>query len=313
MSLLETLSGFEPPDLNYISLKLASQEAQEKLDAARIAASKSTPMVETITMCIEYIDEEETLAQLIPRVIEIIRTSLGVTTKAGACNLISALVDREPTKMSPYSGKLMAALVNSMSTEHNKTINKYYCGVLGTISKVAKESSIENLINRLQQWYFEKDDDGLKLSCGLTLMAISQNNSELMAKFSKKCIPLAFFAIHQQSGETLSTQQQQQQQHQQQKTTVWNDVFDEITSGAEYAIRSNLAEILELLRMALEHQSWKMRIQAAYAICTVVTKLQSQIDGDSLDLLLKMLIASLTSRTWSGKVYILLKLEYLKI
>lgn len=98
--------------------------------------------------------------------------------------------------------------------------------------------------------------------------------------------------------------QQQQQQQQQQKTTVWNDVFDEITSGAEYAIRSNLAEILELLRMALEHQSWKMRIQAAYAICTVVTKLQSQIDVDSLDLLLKMLIASLTSRTWSGKVYI---------
>ena len=157
VSLLETLSGFEPPDLNYISLKLSSQDAQEKLDAARIAASRNTPMVETLNMCLEHVSDDETLNALIPRLVEIIRTNLGVSTKAGACNLISALVDREPGKMSAYSGKLMAALVNSMSGEQNKTVNKCYCGVLGAISKVAKESSIENLINRLQQWYFDKD------------------------------------------------------------------------------------------------------------------------------------------------------------
>ena len=51
-----------------------------------------------------------------------------------------------------YSGKIMAALVNAMSTEKNVTINKQYCSTIGSISKVAKDSSIENLLNKLQEW-----------------------------------------------------------------------------------------------------------------------------------------------------------------
>lgn len=162
-SLLETLSGFEPPDLNYISLKLTSQDVQEKLDSARIAASKNTPMVEIINICLEYVDDEETISELIPKLIEVIRRGLGVSTKAGAVNILTTLVDREPSKMSVYSGKLLAALVNTMSTEQNKTINKCYCAAIGSIAKISKESSIENLINRLQEWYFEKDSMNLRL------------------------------------------------------------------------------------------------------------------------------------------------------
>lgn len=152
ISLLETLSGYEPPDLNYIALKLNSQDAQEKLDMARIAASKNTPMVEIINMNIQYLNEDSIIAELIPKLIEIIKRGLGVSTKAGVCHIICALVDEQPNKMTAFSGKIMAVLVNSMSTENNKTINKSYCATIGSISKVAKESSIENLLNKLQEW-----------------------------------------------------------------------------------------------------------------------------------------------------------------
>ena len=54
--------------------------------------------------------------------------------------------------MAKYSGKIMAAFVNAMSAEKNNTINKSYCNTIGSISKVAKDSSIENLLNRLQEW-----------------------------------------------------------------------------------------------------------------------------------------------------------------
>lgn len=157
VSLLETLSGYEPPDLNYISLKLGSQDAQEKLDMARISSSKSTPMVEIINMNLQYLDDEEILSKLMPRLIEIIKKGLGVSTKAGVCNIICALIDQQPNKMASFSGKLMAAFVNSMATEPNKTINKCYCNTIGSIAKVAKESSIENLLTKLNQWYFEKE------------------------------------------------------------------------------------------------------------------------------------------------------------
>ncbi len=73
INLLETLSGYEPPDLNYISLKLNSLESQEKLDMARIQASKNTPMVEIINLNIEHLNDDAILADLIPKLIEIIR------------------------------------------------------------------------------------------------------------------------------------------------------------------------------------------------------------------------------------------------
>lgn len=62
------------------------------------------------------------------------------------------IVDWQADKMAMYSGKLLAALVNAMSTEKNVTINKQYCSAIGSISKVAKDSSIENLLNKLQEW-----------------------------------------------------------------------------------------------------------------------------------------------------------------
>ena len=155
--LLETLSGYEPPDLNYLSLKLGSQDAQEKLDMARINASKNTPMIEIINMNLDNLNDDQLLSELMPRLIEIIKKGLGVSTKAGVCHIISNLIDQQPSKMSTFAGKLLAAFVNSMANEQNKTIVKFYCNTIGCIAKIAKDSSIENLISKLQEWYLEKD------------------------------------------------------------------------------------------------------------------------------------------------------------
>ena len=157
INLLEALSGYEPPDLNYISLKLGSQDVQEKLDAARINASKNTPMYEIINMNLVNLNDESILSQLMPKLLEIVKKGLGVSTKAGVCQIICSLVDQQPKKMAVYSGKVMAALVNVMSTEQNRTVTKLLSDTLGAIVKVAKESSIENLLKKLHEWYFEKD------------------------------------------------------------------------------------------------------------------------------------------------------------
>ncbi len=176
----------------------------------------------------------------------------------------------------------MAALVNSMANEHNKTINKCYCGCIGSIVKVAKDSSVENLLNKLQEWYFEREDEGIKFSCGHTLLAIAQNNSELILKFAKKCVPFVFFATHNPNDQLARQKQQQQLQDQDGSQfkfdlfkpistqsmesagvpSVWFDVWEDITSGTEYAIRANLSEILNVIKNGFEHQSWNLRIQS---------------------------------------------------
>jgi proteasome component ECM29 len=153
---LETLSGYESSELNYLSLKLNSADLQEKLDAARVSSSKGTPMLEIIFMNMQFIDEK-IIEALVPKLIEIVKKGLGVSTKAGLCQFVSALITDFPNVMTPYAGKLMAVLVNAISTEPNKTIRKCYCNTLGSLVKISKESSIENLLNRLQQWYFERE------------------------------------------------------------------------------------------------------------------------------------------------------------
>ncbi len=155
-NLLETLSGYESAELNYMSLKLNSQDLQEKLDLARISTSKSTPMIEIINLALPLIDSE-LFEQLVPKLIEILRRGLGVSTKAGVCHIIISLIDMNPTMIAPYAGKLMASLVNAISAEMNKTIRKTYCTTLGSIAKIAKESSIENLLKKLKEWYFDKE------------------------------------------------------------------------------------------------------------------------------------------------------------
>ncbi len=238
----------------------------------------------------------------------------------------------QPEKMASYSGKILAAIVNSMANENNKTINKQYCAVIGSISKVAKDSSIENLFNKLQDWYFEKEDSGIKLSCGLTLFSIVQNNQDVMSKFSKKYIPFTFFAMHGYSETEMKLKQRQldfEQQNQfrsdyetrsqmpqapnsaPQTESIWVQLWEEITSGTEYAIKANLTEILLFVKMGLEHKSWNMRVQAALTICTICTRLQSNIDPHNLNQLLNMLATTLNTRTWNGKDKILIAVSCL--
>lgn len=120
--------------------------------------------------------------------------------------------------------------------------------------------------------------------------------------------------MHQQSGDQkLKQQQQSSQQQSKPSETVWNEVFDEITSGTEYAIRANLSEILNFVKAGLEHQSWKLRIQSALTINTICNKLQSKIEQENLNELLKMLISALQTRTWTGKDKILLSVSSLFI
>jgi hypothetical protein len=137
---------------------------------------------------------------------------------------------------------------------------------------------------------------------------MAQNADEMINAHLKQCIPFVFFAMHQQQVDQLKQKQQNnaQQQLQQPAQTVWDEVFDEITTGVEYAIRANLAEILNFVKIGLAHQSWKLRIQAALCVCTITNKLQSNIDAEQLDVLLKMLTVALATKTWSGKDKLLL-------
>uniref|UniRef100_A0A673VC60 Ecm29 proteasome adaptor and scaffold n=1 Tax=Suricata suricatta TaxID=37032 RepID=A0A673VC60_SURSU len=78
-ALLESLSVLEPQVLNYLSLRATDQE-KAAMDSARLSAAKSSPMMETINMCLQYLDVS-VLGELVPRLCELIRSGVGLGTK----------------------------------------------------------------------------------------------------------------------------------------------------------------------------------------------------------------------------------------
>ncbi len=72
--------------------------------------------------------------------------------------------------------------------------------------------------------------------------------------------------------------------------------------GTEYAIKSHLGDILSLIKIGFEHQSWKIRIQAASSLGTVFNKLQSKVEAVYIDDILAILNSAVNVRAWSGKV-----------
>lgn len=78
-ALLESLSVLEPQVLNYLSLRATEQE-KDAMDSARLSAAKSSPMMETINMCLQYLDVS-VLGELVPRLCELIRSGVGLGTK----------------------------------------------------------------------------------------------------------------------------------------------------------------------------------------------------------------------------------------
>jgi len=82
-ALLESLSVLEPQVLNYLSLRATDQE-KAAMDSARLSAAKSSPMMETINMCLQYLDVS-VLGELVPRLCELIRSGVGLGTKVRKC------------------------------------------------------------------------------------------------------------------------------------------------------------------------------------------------------------------------------------
>lgn len=293
-ALLEAVSGLEPQVLNYYSLRVAdSQTAQDQLDSARIAASKMSPMMETVNLCVQYVDEE-VLTELVPRITDLIKSGIGIGTKAGCSSFVVSLVHHCPKDLAPHAGKLMGAFLTGIN-DRNLSVKKAYASALGYLVKVAKDSSVEKLISRLRSWYLDKEEETARLACGLTLHSMSLHSPDILKRHATQAMPLAFFAMHEQVPEEEKSKSPED------SLSIWDEVWLEVTPGTEAGIRLYIQEIVQILRESIESQSWKTKAQAALAMATVASKLQAQLGPPHLGNLLSALLVGLQGKTWTGK------------
>uniref|UniRef100_A0A665TC00 Ecm29 proteasome adaptor and scaffold n=1 Tax=Echeneis naucrates TaxID=173247 RepID=A0A665TC00_ECHNA len=218
-ALLEALSTLEPQVLNYLSLRATEQE-KSAMDAARLSAAKSSPMMETINMCLQHLDVS-VLGELVPRLCELLKSGVGLGTKGGCASVIVSLTVQCPQDLTPYSG------------------TGFICS-----SNTAKDSSVEKLLLKLNSWYLEKEEPLFKSSCALTVHAISHYSPDVLKAQAGVALPLAFLGMHQAPG----PDEEKGESH---DATLWAEVWQENVPGSFGGIRLYMTELIAITQKAL--------------------------------------------------------------
>ncbi|XP_008315268.1 proteasome adapter and scaffold protein ECM29 isoform X2 [Cynoglossus semilaevis] len=290
-ALLEALSTLEPQVLNYLSLRATEQE-KSAMDAARLSAAKSSPMMETINMCLQHLDVS-VLGELVPRLCELLKSGVGLGTKGGCAGVIVSLTVQCPQDLTPYSGKLMSALLNGIH-DRSTVVQKAFAFALGHLVRSAKDSSVEKLLLKLSTWYLEKEEPVYKSSCALTIHAISHYSPDVLKGHAGVALPLAFLGMHQAAGPEEETGESHD-------ATLWSEVWQENVPGSFGGIRLYMTELITITQKALQSQSWKMKAQGAAAMATVAKEQIGSLVAPHLGLVLSALMQGLSGRTWAGK------------
>jgi len=288
-ALLEATGEMEGQQLNYISTRLGvDQDVQEKLDSARMAASRSTPTMECVNYVLQYVDSS-VLTLLVPRLVDIIRGNPSIVTRGGAAHVVTTLTHQCPLDLQAFTGKLLSAFLTGLS-DRNPAVRISYAGCIGHLMRTAKESSKEKLFNKLRTGYMEKEDDASRAAVAFTFQAVNRHNPDVMKSYASSAMPIAFLAMHEEKNPTNS-----------EVLEVWEEVWLDGTPGSEGGIRLYQTEIMDLLPQALTSNQWPVKAQAARAIGTVATKLGGTIQPAVQKRLIGLLLSGLEGRTWTGK------------
>ena len=233
-ALLEAGGEMESQQLNYISTRLGGEEVQERLDTARMTASKTSATMECVNYVLQFVDTE-VLAQLVPRLVDIIKSNPSIVSKAGAAHVVTSLTSQCPLDLQAFTGKLLSAFLAGLS-DRNPAVRMNYAGCIGHLVRTAKDSSREKLFSKLRNWYMEKEDEASRAAVAFTYQAVTRHNPDVMKSFASSALPISFLAMHQEKSSTSSDIME-----------VWEEVWLEGTPGTEAGIRLYLTEIMELL------------------------------------------------------------------
>merc|ERR1719341_3095950 len=288
-ALLEATGEMEGQQLNYISTRLGvDQDVQEKLDSARMAASRSTPTMECVNYVLQYVDSS-VLTFLVPRLVDIIKGNPSIVSRGGAAHVVTTLTHQCPLDLQAFTGKLLSAFLTGLS-DRNPAVRISFAGCIGHLMRTAKDSSKEKLFNKLKAWYMEKEDDANRAAVAFTFQAVNRHNPDVMKSYASSAMPIAFLAMHEEKN-TNNTE----------VLEVWEEVWLDGTPGSEGGIRLYQTEIMDLLPQALCSNQWPVKAQAARAIGTVATKLGGTIQPAVQKKLIGLLLTGLDGRTWDGK------------
>uniref|UniRef100_A0A1J3GWL5 Proteasome-associated protein ECM29-like protein n=1 Tax=Noccaea caerulescens TaxID=107243 RepID=A0A1J3GWL5_NOCCA len=281
--MLESLSSLEDQGLNYVELHAANIGIEtEKLENLRISISKGSPMWETLDLCINIVDIES-LEQLIPRLTQLVRGSVGLNTRVGVASFISLLIQKVGTEIKPFTGMLLRLLFPVAKEEKSSAAKRAFSSACGIVLKYSSPSQAQSLIEETAALH--SGDRSSQIACASLLKSFSSTASDIMSGYQSAIVPAIFISRFEDDKQISG---------------LFEEVWEDITSGERVTLQLFLQEIVNHICESITSSSWASKKKSGKAICKL-----SEVLGESLsphhNRLLQCLVTEIPGRLWEGK------------
>ncbi|KAJ8751379.1 hypothetical protein K2173_016576 [Erythroxylum novogranatense] len=285
--MLESLSSLEDQGLNYVELHAGNVGIQkEKLENLRVSIAKSSPMWETLDLCVNVVNSE-TLDLLVPRLSHLIRSGVGLNTRVGVASFVSLLVQKVCADIKPYASMLLKLLFPVVRNEKSTLTKRAYASACAIILKYAGPSLAQKMIEDTAALHAGERNE--QISCAILLKSYSSMAPDVLSGYLAIIVPVIYLSRF-EDDKHVSSQ--------------FEELWEETTSGERITVQLYLAEIISLICVGLTSSSWPSKRKSAQAICNL-----SDVLGESLstyqNILLEYLLKELPGRVWEGKEAVL--------
>ena len=260
-----------------------SEDVREKVEEARAQMAILSPLVNIIDKCIRITGDEQ-LAVLVPKLSSLAKSSVGLTPRVTLLHTVALLAANCQHSLTPYVGKLMAALFVVLGDRSIVVRNKC-AGTIATLVRFAKPSTVDNVIEKLTTWYLEKEDGTRELVARLMFNMVN-SAPDVIKNVKSEVIPLVMFGRHVAGPEEAER---------------WSNVWVELGVSEQASLTLYLTEIRLFCLKCLESNVWGNRRQAAATLENVALVLGKEYPLEECRKVCEGLVSASTGRVWPGK------------
>ncbi|KAF4378493.1 hypothetical protein G4B88_027553 [Cannabis sativa] len=281
--MLESLSSLEDQGLNYVELHAANAGIQiEKLESLRISIAKGSPMWETLDLCLNVVDSES-LDQLVPRLAQLVRSGVGLNTRAGVASFLSLLVQKVGSDFKPYTSMLLKLLFPVVKEEKSAAAKRAFASACAIVLKYAAPTQAQKLIEDTAALH--TGDRNAQITCAILFKSYSSMASDVLSGYHTSIIPVIFISRFEDDKNVSG---------------LFEELWEENTSSESIALQLYLGEIVSLICDSITSSSWSSKKKSGLAICKL-----GEVLGESLAshhrVLLQAVMKEIPGRLWEGK------------
>ena len=286
--LLGLLSTFEMEGVDYLYLNAANYNlTEEKIDSARTTAVSHSPLMEAIERCLDQLDEP-TMSEVVPRLDNAIRTTVGMPSKVGCGAVLVSLATRHSFVFRPHADHFLKVMEKAI-LDRNTAVSAGYARAAGYMSRLASDTSLLRLASYSKDQYYTAEDEQRRQVAADIIYAVSKFATDRFNALAAVFLPFVFFAKH-DLDEHVKEQFEK----------TWTE-----NVGGSRAVLLYLREINGLSIQHLESPKWAIKHTAALAIAEATVSCGAEISGPNGAIIWPALEKALALKTFDGKEKVL--------